>query len=170
MPRFSRRQGNSLRPINRIKHVVDNQGGAILGVNTDVTLIESSDNPSIGSTKEVNTGATVNGIYLKVEVYGTTSGALSNIYMLVAKNPGGNLSIPTPNVVGTSDNKRFVIHQSMVMVQKVTPSNPRTLFDGVIVIPRGYRRFGPNDKLNIKLFAPGINFDFCLQCHYKEFR
>ncbi len=169
---FRRGRGNrnSLRPINRIKHVIDQQGGALLGVNSVNTLIFATDTPSIGSTKEVMTGSTVNGIYLKVEVYATTAGALANCYMLVAKNPGGDLTIPTPNAVGTSDIKRFVIHQEMVMLQKQVDGNPRTLFNGVIVIPRGYRRFGPADKLNVAIFSPGVNVDFCIQCHYKEFR
>ncbi len=165
--RFSR---NSLRPVNRIKHVVDIQGGATLGTQSGFQLARAKDAPVIANTSEVQTGSTINAIYLVVEVYGTTSGALSNIYMFINKNPGGNLTFPNGNVIGADDNKKYVIHQEMVMVQKVTPSNPRTLFKGVIVIPKGYRRFGPNDDLDIRLFSPGVNFDFCIQSHYKEFR
>ena len=47
------------------------------------------------------------------------------------------MAIPAANAVGGDDNKRYVIHQEMVMVQKITPSNPRTLFKGVIAIPKG---------------------------------
>ncbi len=89
---------------------------------------------------------------------------------MVTKNPGGNITIPPANAVGSNDNKRFVIHQEMVMLQKVTPSNPRTLFVGVIIIPRGYRRFAPNDELVLSFLAPGVNIDVCFQVHYKEFR
>ncbi len=166
--RFNR--GQSLRPINRIKHVVDAQGGVLLGIVNNTILIQTLDTPTLADTDGVETGSKVNGIYLRVEVYGTSSGALSNVYLSVQKNPGGNLSFPAPNVVGASDNKKYVIHQEMIMLQKVTPSNPRTLFNGVIAIPRGYRRNGPNDQLFMSLLAPGVNFDFCVQCHYKEFR
>ena len=31
--------------------------------------------------------------------------------MIVYKNPGGNLTAPAPNTIGSNDNKRFVIHQ-----------------------------------------------------------
>ncbi len=164
------RQNMSLRPVNRIKHVVDQQAGAVLGTAIDLILIETSDTPDIANTNEVETGSTVNGIYLKVEVYATTAGALANAYMYVFKNPGNNLAFPDPNVVGSDDNKKFVIHQEMVMLQKVVNSNPRTLFNGVIAIPRGYRRNGPSDRLTVRVFSPGVNLDVCIQCHYKEFR
>ncbi len=174
MVRFrSRSRGLSLRPVNRIKHVVDNQQGVALGVVGFKTVILASDTPDLANTVEVQTGATVNGIYLKAEVSMTSGTSLANVYLMVAKNPGGNLSLPVPNVVGVSDNKRFVIHQEMVMMQKFdadVASNPRILFNGVIVIPKGYRRFGPNDKLDVHVLSPGGNIDFCLQCHYKEFR
>ncbi len=159
-----------LRPVNRIKHVVDQQAGAVLGTAIDFIIIETSDLPDIANTNEVETGSTVNAIYLKLEVNATTSAALSNAYMMVFKNPGNNLTFPDPNVVGSDDNKKYVIHQEMVMLQQVTNSNPRTLFNGVIVIPRGYRRNGPSDRLVVRIFSPGVNLNVCFQTHYKEFR
>ncbi len=90
--------------------------------------------------------------------------------MMVYKNPGGNIGGFDPSTVGSNDNKRFVIHQKMIMFQQVTNSNPRTLFNGVIVIPKGYRRFAPNDVLELRFKAPGTSVNFCFQCHYKEFR
>jgi len=90
--------------------------------------------------------------------------------MIVYKSQGGNLAAPTPNAVGISDDKRFVIHQEMIMFQKVSDSNPRTMFNGVIVIPKGYRRMGPNDELILRTVAPGVSVNWCVQCHYKEFR
>ncbi len=133
-------------------------------------MIRASDTPALAATEQVETGAKVNGIYLKIEVAATTAAALANVYLAVTKNPGGNITAPQPNTVGSDDNKRFVIHQEMVMVEKSTGGNPRILFNGVIAIPRGYRRFAPNDILVVSLFSPGVNMDFCLQCHYKEFR
>ncbi len=174
---MARHRGMSLRPVHRIKHVVDQQGGLVIGTVSDNVLIEAKDAPVLANTKEVETGSKVNAIYLKVEVNAVTSAALANVYMSVYKNQGGNITAPTPNIVGSSDNKRFVIHQEMVMMQKnqnigasELGGNPRTLFNGVIVIPRGYRRFGPSDLLNITFLSPGVTVDFCLQCHYKEFR
>ncbi len=167
---FRRRFGNSLRPINRIKHVFDIQ--AALAVNTlgFHNIVETSDTPDIATTNEVETGSTVNAIYLKVEVVATSSAALPNAYLAVGKNPGGNLTLPNPNVVGASDNKKYIIHQEMLMLQKQTGSNPRTLFNGIIILPKGYRRNGPNDLLQLLILAPGVTLEYCVQCHYKEFR
>ncbi len=149
---------------------MDQQAGVVLGSPATFDLIATTDTPTLAATNEVETGSTVNGIYLKVEGYATTAGALANFYMMIMKNPGANLTFPNANVVGASDNKKYVIHQEMIMFQKVVNSNPRTLFNGVIAIPRGYRRNGPGDKLQIQLFSPGVNADICFQSHYKEFR
>ncbi len=107
---------------------------------------------------------------MKVEVNATSSAALANVYMAVWKSPGGNIASMSPNQIGADDDKRYVIHQEMVMMQQVTNSNPRTLFNGVIAIPRGYRRFGPNDRLVVALKTPGVTINYCMQVHYKEFR
>ncbi len=153
--------------------MVDQQNALVAGTTSTENLIEASDTPAIANTRDVETGSTVNAIFLSVEVVATSSAALTNVYMIVYKNPGSNLTVsglPVPNAVGGNDNKRFVIHQEMVMLQEQTGSNPRTLFKGVIVLPRGYRRFGPGDKLDMRLLAPGISVNYCYQVHYKEFR
>ncbi len=167
---FRRRSGNAIRPVNRIKHVFDNQGGAVIGTTSFVNLTLTVDSPILANTSEVLTGSTINGIYLKVEINATSSAALSNAYMYVIVNPGGTLTLPDPNVVGSFQEKRYVIHQEMVMLQQVDNSNPRTLFNGVIVIPRGLRRMSPNTRITIAIFSPGVTLNFCLQAHYKEFR
>ncbi len=149
---------------------MDIQGGAVSGTASDQNLVITSDAPILNNTEEVQTGSTVNAIYLKVEANATSSAALSNFYIIVFKNPGNNLTIPAANAVGSKDEKKYVIHQEMIMFQQVTNSNPRTVFNGVIVIPRLYRRCGPKDRIQLRLFSPGVSTNFCIQCHYKEFR
>ncbi len=166
----SRNRGMGLRPVNRIKHVVDIQDALVVGTQVNKNLIIADDAPVLSQSAQVMTGSVVNAIYLKVEAVATSSAELGNMYMAIVKNPGGNLGALAPNAVGVDDDKRFVIHQEMIMFQKQTGSNPRTLFNGVIKLPRGYRRFGPNDILQINLLSPGVTVDYCLQCHYKEFR
>ncbi len=133
----------------------------------------ASDTPTLGSVTTVITGAKVNGIYLHVEVSHTANTGRPNIYMMVAKNPGGNLTMPQADSVGNSDNKKFVIHQEMILMSGDAGSGlPRPIFNGVIVIPKHMRRFGPNDTLNLHLVVADadITADWCAQCHYKEFR
>ncbi len=169
MARFRRNSG--IRPVNRIKHVVDFQDATPLNVPLDKNLSVTVTNPSLANTNEVEVGSTVNAIYLRVEVVNTgTTGVFGNAYLIVMKNPGNNITLPPANLVGGDDNKKFVIHQEMVMLQFQDNSNPRTLFNGVIVLPRGYRRNGPNDRLQLRVFSPGVELSVCTQCHYKEFR
>ncbi len=165
-----RRFNRNIRPVHRIKHVVDSQAAASAGATAFTTLVKSVDAPVLANTSEVETGATVNGIFLIVEVNAVTAAALPNCYLMVAKNPGSNLTFPAPNVVGSSDNKKYVIHQEMLMLQQQALSNPRTLFKGVIAIPKHLRRMSIDDELFIAVLAPGVDIQFCVQCHYKEFR
>ncbi len=165
MTRFTR-----LRPVQSLKHIVDIQGGLGVGVTDATSLIKSVDAPVLANANEVQTGSTISSIFLNVQVSATSTAALANVYMAVWKEPGGNLSLINPANVGTSDDKRFVIHQEMTMTEKNSTAIPRTLFKGVIKIPRGYKRFGYNDILQLTLRSPGVTMDFCIQCIYKEFR
>lgn len=89
------------------------------------------------------------------------------------ENPGGNLSAPNPKAVGANDNKRYVIHQEMILMSGDAGNGlPRPVFNGVIVIPRGLSRFGPSDKLHMSIVTGNTDIvaDWCAQAHYKEFR
>ncbi len=164
------RQITRLRPVHTLKYVVDIQGGLVAGTQAANDLIEAVDAPTVAVVDSVETGSSISSIFLNVQVAGTGTGALANVYMYIMKNPGANLSLPQANTVGASDEKRFIIHQEMIMTEKNTTAIPRTLFKGVIKIPRGYKRFGIKDKLQIALLSPGVTYEFCIQCIYKEFR
>ncbi len=165
------RRSNYLRPVNRIKHVVDQQFGLALGTVLPIVIAETSDTPDLANTDEVETGSFVKSFFCSIEVVNTgTAGVLANAYAMFFKNPGGNLTMPNPNVVGASDNKRYVFHQEMIMLQMVDNSNPRTLFKGTLKVPKHLQRMGPNDILGVNLLAPGVEINGCVQIHYKELR
>ncbi len=159
---------SNLHPVHSQKHVIDVQGGLVATTQQAIDLVEAVDAPTVAVVDSVEIASTVNAIFLNVQVAATGTAALANVYMYVMKNPGSNLSLPQANTVGASDEKKFIIHQEMIMTEKNTTAIPRTLFKGVIKIPRGYKRFGIKDKLQIALLSPGVNFDFCIQCIYKE--
>ncbi len=163
-----------MRPIQRIKHVVDGSATVGAGVQLLQTLASASDAPTLALTASCQTGSTVNGIYLHIEVASNEAidlGAIPNVYLIVLKNPGANITAPQANGVGSDDNKRFVIHQEMLMIEnKGQGSNARTLFNGVVVIPKGYRRMGPGDLIQLAIKCPSLDVAFCFQAHYKEFR
>ncbi len=171
MPRFH----SALTPIHRIKHVVDAEGTVDDSPNAVVDLINTVDASVLASTNQCETGSKVNGIYLHLEALHASGVGRPNFYMIIFKNPGGNLSSTAinPKLVGLNSNKRFVIHQEMIMGSGDAGNGlPRVVFNGVIVIPKGYRRMAPQDKLQMILVTGTVDvvFDWCMQCHYKEFR
>ncbi len=164
----------ALRPINRIKHVVDSSATIGAGTTFAFAIANATDTPTLAVTNSVETGAKINGFYIRLEAASNEAidlGAIPNFYMYVWKNPGGNLTRLNPNTVGANDNKRFVIHQEMTMLEnKGQGSNARTIFNGVVVVPKGVTRCGPNDVWEVVILCPALNTAVCVQVHYKEFR
>jgi len=168
----------ALRPIQRIKHVVDLEGvvDETPVVNLDIVL--ATDTPVLAQTAQVITGSNVHAIYLNLQAIAVGGSARPNFFMCIFKNPGGNLAALgfDPRAMGSNDNKRFVFHQEMKMLNEPTTgqtSIPVTIFNGVIKIPKGYQRMGPNDKISINIVMGNnslIDADWCLEAHYKEFR
>ena len=165
-----RQRGNYLRPVNTVKHVIDIQGGLVLAVQDNLTIVDGVDNPVLSSPAQVSVGSHVKSIFLNVQVAATSTAALANIYMMVFLNPSNALTLPAANTIGVSDLKKQVIHQEMIMTEKNTTAFPRTLFRGVIKIPRKAHRIGHDDTIIVSLLSPGVNYDYCIQCIYKEIR
>ncbi len=173
MPRF--RSGMALRPVHRIKHVIDAEGTVDDTPNVLVDLIATVDAPVIASPTQCETGSKVNGIYLKLEALHASGTGRPNMYMIIVKNPAATLNLlnMNPKSIGIESLKKYVIHQEMIMGSGDAGNGlPRVVFNGVIKIPKGYIRNGPTDKLVMVLVTgnAGVVFDWCMQCHYKEFR
>ncbi len=178
------RMGRALayRPINSLKHVVDTSGVVIGGAQSVTDIAVQHDDPLTSVSNRITTGGVVKSIYLRVEVAGAIAYAgVPRVYMFVFKNPGSEVSVPPVDAVGIDKARKFVIHQEMQMQAQQTTSGagggdgtfPRTLFKGVILIPRKYQRFGDGDKLQFVIGndtgeSTGST-QWCLQCIYKEF-
>ncbi len=175
-----RSRGMSLRPVKSIKHIVDAQGLVTLALQSVVDVINSQEPPvGTGTSNAVENGSTVHSIYLRVEVRGGAVAASGpeNIYMIVYKNPGDAVAPPgNLDNVGTTDKRRYVLHQEMLMLTPTTAEGgfPRTLFKGVIKLPRTFKRMAIDDKLQVilqqKTGETNQTTIFCVQCIYKEFR
>ncbi len=170
---FRRRMSN-LRPIHSLKHVIDVQGGVVLNNKEAVTLSQSVDAPTLGTQIGVEVGSKINALYLNVQVTATTEAALPNVYMIVYKNPGNNIiasGIPNANAQGINDFKRQIFHTEMRMMGNSSNTQiPITLFNGVIRIPKVFKNQRINDIIQLQLFSPGVNFNYCIQAIYKEYR
>ncbi len=154
--------------------MVDNSATIAAAAANPFVIALATDTPVLANTSGVETGSKINGFYIRVEAASNEAidlGAIPNFYLMVSKNPGGNVTMPLPNAVGGDDNKRFVIHQEMTMIEnKGQGSNARTVFNGVVVVPKGMRRMAPNDVWNVTTICPALDTAVCIQTHYKEFR
>ncbi len=173
MPRY--RSSMALRPVHRIKHVVDAEGTVDDTPVVVVDLIATVDAPVITSPTQNETGSKVNGVYLHLEALHASGTGRPNMYMAIIKNPAAGIGVGDIDITqaGISDFKKYVIHQEMIMGSGDAGNGlPRVVFNGVIKIPKGYLRNGPRDKLQMWLITgnTGVVFDWCMQCHYKEFR
>ncbi len=151
----------------------------IAAANSTTDIMQAVDNPDyIATVQQIQTGAVMKWFFLNVQVIqAVTGGGVDNVYLAVYKNVGNNTALlGNLDSIGVSDRRRFVIHQEMVMTGN-TPSNgsgvvPKTLFKGVILIPKSQQRFGLEDRLQIiighRTGEATQRTDFCLQCIYKE--
>ncbi len=162
-----------MRPINSIKHIVDNQGGTVGGTPTFVNLVAASDVMDNTIANRVETGCRVSSLFLNIQVLNQDDTALPNMYFIIYKNPGSNIGggdIPNANATGTSDFRKQIFHTEMAMMSDTGDSIPITLFKGVLKVPQRFQRMGINDIIAIQLFSPGTNTEFCVECIYKEYR
>ncbi len=174
------RRGASIRPVQSIKHIVDTNGSITAAVQSVTPIINTQRNPDYDiNPADCEIGSTVNSIFLRVEVVAIiAAGGVDNIYMAVVKNPGLNLTFPKGDQMGGDKNRKYIIHQEMLMTGQAG-GNPgssniaRTLFKGVIRIPRGYKRNGLDDQLQVLLShragEASQKTNFCVEAIYKEY-
>ncbi len=168
-----RRMNMSVRPVQRIKHIVDASQTSAAAANTVIVVAQATDTPTLGATNSVITGSKINGIFLNVQVVSneaSQAGAIPNVYFALVKNPMGDITSLNITSLGDDDRKRYVLHQEMTMIEDNRGGNAKTLFKGVIVIPKGMRRMGPSDTLEVHVRTTTVDINLCMQCIYKEFR
>lgn len=174
------RRALQLRPVNSLKHVIDTSGVVIGGTVATTDVAIQTDNPVTTGTNQIHIGGHIKAIFLSVQVKGSVAYAgTPRVYFIVWKNPGNQIIQPVVDAVGVSTRRKFVIHQEMMMVDDVGPaaasasSFPRSMFKGVILLPKRYQRFGDADRLTFTIGnAAGESTgqtDWCIQCIYKEF-
>jgi len=165
-----------LPPVNSIKHVVDTNGaisGATVSTTDIATVVNDPDYTT--ATNQVKTGSRIAAFFLSVQVVlSTPAGGINNLYMAVLKNPSNQLSVIRPDLIGTEQERKFVIHQEMLMLGNGVDQGSfisKMMFKGVIGLGR-YKRQGIKDKIQVLLSHRTGEVtqitDFCIQAIYKE--
>ncbi len=117
--------------------------------------------PSPTVTNDVSHGCVIKAVWISIDFCGTSgTGVLNNANVYIMKNPGANLSGPSPENVGSSNEKKFVIKQWHSMIMRNQDGNVPYHWEGWIKIPKRYQRMGTDD-----LWQLGYNCTTALAGH-----
>ncbi len=152
--RYSGRRGNfsralSLRPVDSIKNerFVEFSTGVTI-VTTDVAI--AVDAPVTTNQVHVKRGSSIRAIWLSIDVCGlAATGILQTTSFYMMKNPGNNLTPPTPRTEGTSNEKKFIFKTWNAMTMRNQDGNTPYHWEGWIKIPKRYQRMGTDDKISM---------------------
>ncbi len=149
MPYRRRAFSKGLHPVNSNKNVFE--FAASTGTTVQVAeLVLTKDSPVNTAANEVRRGCTVNSVWLSFDCCGLAATGVRQVTALyLVKDPGANLTLPTPLAVGTSNEKKFVLKQWKYMTMRNQDGNPPYHWEGWIKIPRSYKRMGADDKLTL---------------------
>ncbi len=161
------------RPINSIKKVIDISGALTPGqvsVNPIADAVASAWDDAGDAL--VPTGCTISSIYFSVFIYSDESTLalppLLDWYFV--KNPGNNLTLPTPGATGGTDNRRWIMHEEKGLAPDVADGGVPMVFKGVLKIPRGRQRMGQDDRLALIVTSANYDAFFCIKAIYKFYR
>ncbi len=169
---MARFRSANLRPVNSIKHIVDQSATLTAGTNLEVIIAIAKEEPLLANTAEVTVGSRINSFFVNIQVASneTDAGAIPNVYVAFYKNPEGLVATVNPGAMGVNPRKKWIFHQEMIMFNNVAGGNPRTLFKGVLMIPKKMRRMGFDDEILMVVRSNAVNIALCIQTIYKEFR
>ncbi len=141
-----RRRSFGPRPvINSIKNQTFFAGGSS-GTDVNTILAKAVTAPSPTVSNDVSHGCIIKAIYLTIDGCGLAgTGVLTNMAVYLMRNPGANLTPPGGFVVGTSNEKKFVIRQWFFMIMRNQDGNNPFHWEGWIKIPKRYQRMGTDD-------------------------
>ncbi len=140
-----------------------------LGVLTAAKAVTS---PSPTVLNDVSHGCIIKAIYLIADGCGLGgTGVLNNMNFYLAKNPGDNLTLPAPNSVGGSNEKKFIFRQWQFMIMRNQDGNVPFHWEGWIKIPKRYQRMGTDDTIQlVEQNTSGLTGHFSCQFIYKWYR
>lgn len=169
--RFTRRNTLALRPVHSIKNSFTSSGGLTSGV-TSITIAKAVDAPAAASTpEEVNHGSTIRAMHITLDICGLGgSGVLNSFNGFLFKNPGANLTPPSPGSVGTSNEKKFVCQEWSAMIMRNQDGNPPLHWEGWYRLPRRYHRMGTDDIWQISMkVTSALTGHYYMKIIYKWF-
>ncbi len=144
-----RNSGFSLRPVNSNKNIVYSES-SIGTTRNDTVIADTVDSAALASVSQVERGSSIKSIYLSIDFCGlAATGVLQTCTIYLWKNPGANLTSPTPRTEGSSNEKKFIFRTFNYMTMRNQDGNPPYHWEGWIKVPKRYQRMGAADQFTI---------------------
>ncbi len=170
-----RRRGSFRRRMAPIITSIKNQVPAAIGTTgtqTNIVVAKAVTSPSPTVNSDVSHGCIIKAIWLTINGCGLGgTGVLNNMNLYLMKNPGDNLSPPSPVAWGTSNEKKFIIHSWQFMIMRNQDGNVPFHWEGWIKIPKRYQRMGTDDVWNLVVVnTAALTGHFSMESIYKWYR
>ncbi len=169
--RFTRRSFGPRPIINSIKNVVQTSGG-VSGTPVNVLLAKAVNTPLSTVQSDTSQGCLIKAMYVTLDVCGISgTGVLNNMSCYLIKNPGDNLTEPSPTGFGTSNEKKFIFRWWRAMIMRNQDGNVPYHWEGWIKIPKRYQRMGTDDTIRfIVVCTTALTGHFQIGALYKWYR
>lgn len=157
--------------ITSIKNVaLDAQG--ITATQLEFIPAKAVTSPSPTVVTDVSHGCIIKAMWISLDVCGTAGSGVANQFdAYLVKNPGNNLTLPSPTSVGSSNEKKFVIKQWRSMIMRNQDGNNPYHWEGWLKFPKRYHRMGTDDVWTFVIRAStGVTGLYSIQCIYKWYR
>jgi len=169
-----RRRASSGRKRSSLGTIVNSMKNVVVlsdstGTTTQASVIAiAKDAPVNTSANQVRRGSLIKAVWVSFDVCGlAATGVLQQTALYLIKNPGANLTIPGAFVVGTSNEKKYVLKQWQFMTMRNQDGNQPNHWEGWIPIPRRYQRMGADDLLQLAYETDAAAGHYSSQFIYK---
>ncbi len=167
-----RRRGNYPRSIVTSIKNSPNAAIGVTGTAASTTIAKAVTSPSPTVSTDVAHGCIIKAVYVIISGCGLGgTNVQNNMSLYMFKNPGANLTPPSPFSVGTSNEKKFVFRQWQFMIMPVDEGNAPFHWEGWIKIPKRYQRMGTDDILELAFICTSaLTAHLSVQFVYKWYR
>ncbi len=158
-----------MRPVlNSIKNEVNTVDGITAATNNVASIVIATDVHDTAVVNSVTQGCIIKAVWIEFWYYGLSAASTNDIIdIYLMKNPGNNLTPPNPGTVGTSNEKKYVLHEWKGLGgNKSLGGYPYNQTGRWFKIPKIYQRFGTDDRLQLVARSPTTG-NLCMKFVYK---
>ncbi len=170
---FGRKRGFPRPKVSSEKNNINQFTAFATGAKQGITVAVAKNFADNLITNEVTRDCHIYKIWVEFWIYATADSAVGvtngfDLYMM--KNPGANLTTPTPGTVGSSNEKKFVFKMWKGLIGARTDGAYPYNWKGWIKVPKVYQRMGTDDLIQLVGVSTGVNAVFCHNIIYKWFK